>query len=329
MRQAEKPGSYTYPTAQAIPAADNISLQWAGRDLAVYEFGLNQPKPFIHPLRGPSGAILTRYGHPNPQSNHDHHRAIWFGHQFIRPLAGDGKTTAAPAQEWNFWEEPKPTSDVKIRHSRVLALEDSPRFAAAAVEATWWAGGRALLKQTTIYAISRADEKNQGLDVQTEFASVGGLIVEMGKSNFGLMGVRVAKTISEQFGGGRLMNSEGATGEPAIFAKKARWVDYSGPTGPAIREGICYMDHPENPRHPAYWHVRRDGWMIASLTLEEAWRIAADHPLRLRYRLLAHADVDREALDHQWSRFAQTKSYVLLSPKGATPRIVASGDAGG
>ena len=330
MRQPDKPGSYTYPTGQAIPGAETISLQWGGHELALYEFGRNQPKPYIHPLRGPSGAILTRYGHPNPQSNHDHHRAIWFGHQFIRPLdSADGKA-ASTTQEWNFWEEPKPTSDVKIRHSRVLALEDSTQFAAAAVEAIWWAGGRPLLKQTTIYAISRIDDHNQCLDVQTEFSTIGGLMIEMGKSNFGLMGVRVAKTISEQFGGGRLQNSEGATGEPAIFGKQARWVDYSGPTGPERREGICYMDHPDNPRHPSFWHVRRDGWMIASLTLADAWRIAADHPLKLRYRLLAHTDDarnDREQLDHQWSRFAQTKGYELVSPKGATPRIVISGEA--
>jgi hypothetical protein len=326
MRQADRPKSFEFPVAQAIPGPENVQLRWKNQEMATYEFGLNLPKPFVHPLRGPSDAVLTRYGHPNPQSNHDHHRSIWFGHQFIRPLDAQptGKT-ATPPQEWNFWEEPKPTSDVKIRHSRVLALEDGPNFAATAVEAIWWAGGRQLLRQTTIYAISRIDDKHQALDVQAEFTVINGLMIELGKSNFGLMGVRVAKTISEQFGGGRLLNSESAVGEPAIFGKTARWVDYSGPTGPDLQEGICYMDHPSNPRHPSHWHVRRDGWMIASITLSDSWRIAADHPLKLRYRLLAHSlegRNDRERLDHQWSQFAQTKGYELQLPKGGVPRVI-------
>ena len=119
--------------------------------------------------------------------------------------------------------------------------------------------------------------------------------VELGKTNFGFLAVRVAKTLSVHFGGGALTNSEGQQGEKAIFGKPARWVDYSGPVavgrGAArkpVTEGITYFDHPTNPRYPTHWHVREDGWMGASFCMHEGLTIAADAPLALRYLLHAH-----------------------------------------
>lgn len=183
-------------------------------------------------------------------------------------------------------------------------------------------GGRSLLRQTTIYSIVPLKEGSHALDIQTELACLDGRMIELGKTNFGLLGVRVAKSISEQFGGGRLLNSEGKTGEPEIFAKPARWVDYSGMTGPGRVEGICYMDHESNPRHPVSWHVRRDGWMAASFTMSDAWRIAADHPLTLRYRLLAHSGGSSVAtLNQAWTEFNHTKPYQISQAKGAIPSV--------
>gem|GEM_PF-1877822 len=323
MRYAQNPDTPDFPSAQVLPGPSDIRFLLDGRERAVYHTGAGLPKPFVHPLRGPTGAELTRYGHPNPQSNHDHHRSIWFGHQFVRP-----KTTTPNAQnppipeDRNFWEEPGPNSDVHIRHTRTLALQDGSDFAAATVESQWWAGGRAILNQTTTYALVPIDGTRHSLDIQFELASVKGQVVELGKSNFGLLGVRVAKSISEQFGSGRLMNSDGAIGEPAIFGKPARWVDYSGATGPGHIEGVCYMDHPSNPRYPSSWHVRRDGWMIASFTLAEAWTIADGHPLSLRYRLLAHSGIAQpQRLERSWQEFSETAGYVLETPKGGIPTV--------
>ena len=85
------------------------------------------------------------------------------------------------------------------------------------------------------------------------------------------------------------------------------------------------MDHPDNPRHPTAWHVRRDGWMIASITMSGSWRIATDHPLKLRYRLMAHKASGlevRQHLDEAWSAFASSKPYEHIMPKGKVPQII-------
>ena len=136
--------------------------------------------------------------------------------------------------------------------------------------------------------------------------------LEFGQTNFGFLAVRVAKSISEHFGGGELRDSEGRSGEKAIFGNPARWVDYSGPVrsglsssrgaqalrDPAAIEGITYFDHAANPGHPARWHVRDDGWMGASFNRTASFVIRRDKPLTLRYLLHAH----RETVDPNRAR---------------------------
>jgi hypothetical protein len=95
--------------------------------------------------------------------------------------------------------------------------------------------------------------------------------------------------------GGRILNSEGRRNEEEIFRKPARWVDYSGPVTNEAAGGITLMDHPQNPGHPAPFHVRGDGWMGACLTLGGPITIEPGRPLRLRYGLCVHAGVPQPA----------------------------------
>ena len=129
--------------------------------------------------------------------------------------------------------------------------------------------------------------------------------VELGKTPFGLVGVRMAKTIGVNDGGGTIRNSEGGVNEAGVFWKRARWVDYSGPIAPKTVEGITLMDHPQNPNHPTVFHVRNDGWMGASLTFEGKRSIGREVPLRLRYGLYIHAGMPAaKEIERIWKRFA-------------------------
>jgi hypothetical protein len=304
---------FTFPRVQALPEIDRASLRIDGQERVGYEFGLDKPRPFLFPIVGGSGAPLTRMGHPNPVG-HEHHKSVWFGHQKV---AGT-----------NFWEE-RPGSDVRVRHLRVLLYQDGPDWGGLVAEIDWRVGDRSVMRQQLIVAIEPTADGGFALDLQSRFESPGGP-VELGRSNFGFLGVRVAKTISEQFGGGRLTADDGATGEPAIFGKTHRWVDYSGPSAPGKVEGICYMDHPENPHHPSPWHVRQDGWMVAAFNLAEPYGVARDHPLDLRYRLLIHdGPADRARLDAAWQSFAKLPRYTIAPIRGQNIPALHRGPAPG
>ena len=119
----------------------------------------------------------------------------------------------------------------------------------------------------------------------------------------------MAKNLAGDFGG-QITNNEGKVGEPAVFAKPARWMDYSGP-GTKGSEGITYFDHSSNPGHPVCWHVREDGWMGASVCLNGPVVTSKKEPLVLRYLLFAHAgslNIDKsDAIAKEFNARAQLR----------------------
>ncbi len=293
-------GSYAFPRVQVIPQIGRASLCIDGVERVGYEFGEGASRPFLFPLVGPSGATLTRLGHPNPVG-HEHHKSIWFGHGNVGGI--------------NFWEE-RPNTDIRIRHQSVRLYQDGYDWAGLVAELDWWAHGRSILRQELTIVIEPCPYNGYALDVQSLFESSDGSPVELGRTNFGFLGIRVAKTMSEQFGGGRLTDANGSHGEKAIFGKSSRWVDYSGPSAPGKVEGICVMDHPSNCNHPTHWHVRGDGWIGASFNRESSHGVARDHSLSVRHRLLVHSGTaDADVLSSAWELYARTPAYLIDSSK--------------
>lgn len=263
------------PRCRVVPLPDHqVSLRIGTAEHARWHFGRHYPRPFFYPFIAASGASLTRMGHPGAP-DHDHHRSIWFAHHDV--------------QGHDFWSD---TTTAQIRQQRWLAYEDGDERATMAIELQWQDGaGTALLDQELIAALSADGEGGCFLELHSRFTPIDQQIT-LGKTNFGVLGVRVAKSISTHFGGGQITSSEGGSGEAAIFGQFARWMDYSGPVqgnlGTAT-EGITYFDHPGNPHYPAHWHVRADGWMGASLCRLNDIVINRPNPLTIRYLLHAHS----------------------------------------
>lgn len=270
-QQPAKP--FRFPRCRVVPhAGRQTAFELGGKETLRWNFGADFPRPFFYPFNGPSGAALTRMGHPGAP-NHDHHQSVWFAHHDV-----NGAT---------FWAN-KPDGGV-IRQKDWLCYEDRDEGAIMAVSLGWFAGSppREVMEQTLI-AINRPGVNGEHtLELQSAFRAVKEP-VKLGKTNFGFLAVRVAKSISVHFGGGQLTDSEGLVGEPDIFGKRTMWMDYSGPVAEGVTEGITFFDHPSNPRSPTPWHVRSDGWMGAAPCLAEDITIAPDAPLKLRYLLHAH-----------------------------------------
>lgn len=268
---------------EIVPQAGHqVSFQIDGVEKLRWHYGNEYPRPFFFPFNGPSGTSLTRMGHPGAQ-NHDHHQSIWFAHNKVNGL--------------DFWGNGKGT---QIRQKMWYAYEDGEAEAIMASVSGWFdAENKEVMEQEIVAALIPMADNEHSLELQITIRPPQDLAaVELEKTNFGLLAVRVAKSLSAHFGGGTLTNSEGQVDEQNIFGKQARWMDYSGPVAAGqgsdrktVTEGITYFDHPQNPRYPTYWHVREDGWMGASFGMHEDLTITKDSPLILRYLLHAHSSV--------------------------------------
>jgi hypothetical protein len=249
-----------------------------GETRLAWNFAKAYPRPCFYPLIGPAGVPLTRMGHPGAP-NHDHHQSVWFAHADI-----DGT---------DFWSNQQPG---RIEQTAWQCYEDGDSLAAMAVQLAWKRpGGAPLLNHALVALLRPLPAKEYLLELQSTLTPAGDAPLTIRRSNFGMLAVRVAKSLSVHFGGGKLTSSEGAATEEEGFGQFARWWDYSGPIANGQEEegsprwnGITYFDHPANPHYPAHWHVREDGWMGASLTRNQEQTLSHDSPVRVRYLLHIH-----------------------------------------
>lgn len=278
------------PRMQVIPLPGaEISFQRDGVELTRYRFTTNQNRPFLFPINGPSGRSLTRMGHPHDPVTHSHHNSVWISHHDVDGLSS--------------WDD---SGQLRIVHQRIEEFTDSENDASAVALSHWQtASGEVRLierRRLTVQALPK-DEWLLIIDLQLAAREKP---VTFGKTPFGLIGVRMAKTIGVTDGGGVIRNSQGGVNEKEAFWKSARWVDYSGPITPRATEGITLLDHPLNPGHPAVFHVRDDGWMGASLTFEAPRTVSPGRAVNLRYALYIHAGQPAaKLLQKRWEDFTR------------------------
>ncbi|MBX6312489.1 MAG: PmoA family protein [Isosphaeraceae bacterium] len=292
--QVALPEAKPVPRMQVIPLPyDRASIQRDGIELTRYHFGLALRRPFLFPIMGPAGRSLTRMGHPHDPVSHSHHNSVWVAHHDVN---GD-----------SFWND---QGAGRIIHRRIIRYEDGDD-GASILALNAWVGkeGRVHMLERRGMTVQPMDGGEWFLTLDLQFEAEKEPVT-LGATPFGMVGVRMAKTIGVNDGGGLIRNSEGNVNEQGpngAFRKRARWVDYSGPISNRAAEGITLMDHPSNPQHPTPFHVRDDGWMGASLTLEEPITIPPGRPLRLRYGLYVHGGVpEPRVIDAQWGRFSRT-----------------------
>ena len=297
-----------------------------GQERLRWRHSRQHPRPFFFPVLGPSGAELTRIGHPGAP-NHDHHLSVWFAHADVSGV--------------NFWSN---TSDATIVQKQWLAYEDGEDEAMMGVLLHWQDGHdpRPLLEQQLLVSFRPAPDNAQEtlIELDSTFTPTSEML-QFGATNFGFLAVRVARSISAYFGGGQLTNDQGIQGEPKLFGKRSRWMDYSGPVGPPARdaaerpetadgpeksdqqttEGITYFDHPDNMHHPAHWHVREDGWMGAAPGMKEPILTTKPNPLRLRFLIHAHSGgADQARAEKTWTAFSKQPPMKIVSGRSLKVR---------
>jgi hypothetical protein len=298
---AQEDVSKPVPRMQVIPMPyHQASFQRDGVELTRYHFGPGLHRPFLFPVIGPSGRSLTRMGHPHDPESHSHHNSVWISHNDV-----DGVS---------FWSD---SGGGKIRHKRIVKFEDVGEHSSIVTENEWLTNEeKILLLETRRVSVLLLPDSEWLLIIDIEFKAKD-KPVTLGKTPFGMIGVRMAKTIGVNDGGGKIRNSEGAVNEKEVFWKRAKWVDYSGAITNEKLEGITLFDHPDNPNFPTYFHVRNDGWMGASLTFDGPRKIQSNEPLHLCYGLYIHSDMKaKEAIETMWKQFTKIHTTNPANPSG-------------
>lgn len=282
------------PVLQTVPMPyDQVAFQRNGEEITRYHFGGTLKRPFLYPVIGPAGRSLTRMGHPHDPVGHSHHNSIWISHNDVNGTS--------------FWADRGKNSG-QIVHQRIEKMTEGNSEAFVTAVNAWIddASKKTLLLERRRIDIVLLEHGEWLLILDLELEAK--LDVTIGKTPFGIVAVRMAKTIGVNDGGGTIRNSAGQVNEKEVFWKPAKWVDYSGAITPKAVEGITLMDHPSNVNHPSVYHVRNDGWMGSSLTFNAPLKLESGKSLRLRYGFYIHAgQPSMEAIERRWAEFAKTE----------------------
>lgn len=219
------------------------------------------PKPFLYPIFGPGQVPLTRsypmVQVPGEEESHPHHRSLWFTHGSVNGH--------------DFWLE-QPASG-RIVHEKLIQIRPGRESGLVVTSNRWVTSrGAVLCTDTRSMSFHAISDTIRALDMEvTIHASEGDLV--FGDSKEGSMAVRVAETMrvrrptsegpaSRTLERGSILNSAGARDSEA-WGKRAAWCAYYGPVE-GRQMGIAVFDHPSNPRHPTWWHVRDYGLLAAN-----------------------------------------------------------------
>jgi hypothetical protein len=279
------------PEVKLTPQADRVRIEIGGQLFSEYIFQ-GAMRPYFYPVLAADGTQLNRdypmkKDVPGEEADHPHHRSLWFTHGAVNGV--------------DFWADGKG----KIVHDKLLETKSGP-VGLLRVRSRWLApdGKLVCTDETTVRV--RATAAGRFLDYEVTVKATPDAPLVFGDTKEGSMAMRVAQWMTPTHkyqkkdvpGQGRIVNSEGVK-DAAAWGKRATWVDYHAPRN-GKTYGVAMFDHPQNPRHPTWWHVRDYGLFAANPFGKHDFENLKNEPkagdltvpaggsLTLRYRLLFH-----------------------------------------
>ena len=279
---------------QITQLADRLRVEINGQLFTEYLYK-DVPRPYCYPLIGPGGAAMTRdwpmKNTLGEEHDHPHHRSLWFAHGSING--------------YDFWSEEKAFG--KTVHDNFLEVKSGAKAGVIRERNKWVAadGTVVCIDERTLRFYNPGLTSERLMDFEITLIASNGALT-FGDTKEGTMAVRLAETMRLQgkLGQGHIVNSAGVR-DGQTWGKRAEWCDYYGPVeGRTV--GIAIFDHPKNPRHPTWWHVRDYGLFAAnpfgqhdfeSLPDKTAGNliVPAGKSVTFRYRFYLHEGDDQQA----------------------------------
>jgi hypothetical protein len=262
-----------------------IRVEIDGQPFTDLYFGPDSPKPYLHPLRAPSGKIVTRRFPmeqvPGETTTDQHHRGLWLGYGNINGF--------------NFWETEFSYNNPKAGKVVTKAIDQTESGAIGKIAGRFdWLSpsGEVLLEEArTMLFHSGAGPRIVDFDITLKAVAK----TTFGDSKDGFFAIRVAEPLNERHSGA-LLNSEGGRAMAQTWGKPANWVDYSGDLD-GEKLGIALFEHPSSFHYPPRWHVRDYGLLAANPFAANAFDkqlaessvvLQPGQTVHLRYRVVIH-----------------------------------------
>jgi len=292
---------------------DALRVELQGRFFTEYHY-TNTPRPFCYPLLGPGGVALTRNypmvtNAPAEERDHPHHRSLWFAHGAV-----NGQ---------DLWTEGKASGRI-VHRGFVEILSDSQSGVIKTINDWVAKDGKVLCtdEQTLRFYVPEGDVTWLDFEI-TLRASHGD--VTFGDTKEGTFALRLAESMrlkpNKDNAGkptGHIVNSQGVR-DDQTWGKRAAWCDYYGLVG-SNTVGIAIFDHPSNPRHPTWWHVRDYGLFAANPFGQHDFeklsdvhagdlKIPAGQSATFRYRVVLHeGDEKRGRIAERYADYLRSNS---------------------
>lgn len=303
---------------------DRISVTLNGKPYTDFIFkGGEAMKPYLYPLRAPSGTIVTRRfpietsPTPGEPTDHPHHRGLFFAHANVNGIDFWNNETS--------YKSPPPRG--RIVFEKVWDSAGG-RNASFKVQLAWLdPDGKKLLEETRQTIIGQ-NENASLVHVGIQLKAL--VPVVFGDEKDGTFGLRLDPALNEDknikengvtrlYPGppGKIVNAEGAQSEQNVWGKPSNWVDYSGEIN-GEKVGVAILDSPQNkPR--ARWHVRAYGLFAANpfglavftndKTKDGSVKLAPGESIHFVYRVLVHND--KVNLASEWKIFASGNETIV------------------
>lgn len=275
---------------ESVENALNITID--GQPFATYNVSPDLPKPFLLPVRTPSGVVINRNLDDASDADHPHHKGVWNSVDEINGI--------------KFWKEDGPIQNIAVR-----VIESGGPKGVFEVINEWRhpESGEPQITETTVITIHA--NRLMVYDILFTASHVG---AEFEDTKEGMFGIRVAPSMKEK-NGGSVVASDGSKTTKDCWGKAFPWIDYYG-TVDGKTVGVTIMDHPSNFR-PSRYHVRDYGLFSISPFGNKAYtngveeaapvHLKKTESLRLRYGMFIH---DGDTLDGNvaaaWDQFVNS-----------------------
>jgi hypothetical protein len=256
---------------------------------------------FIHPLKSPSGQVLTRIQPPD----HYHHYGIW----------GPWTRTIVQGREVDFWNLGDGTG--RVDFSRVISRTAQNGFATVTVRQDHTdlkapSGAQVAIEEDLTIRVGEVMDKRYQVDYQTVISTPLDSPVVLDAYRYG-GGIGFRATERWGTDNSLILTSEGHDRKTAD-GSFAKWVMVSGESDdPSGQSGILFLSHPQNRAHPEPMRVwpedqyegKENVFVEFCPIRHEAWEIQPGQKQVLNYRMIVFdGEMTPAQAEEYWQAFA-------------------------